>query len=166
MLPFKCLLYRQAYTAAGPSEMPPRRASVGSRGAAMRRKGFVASPERQKVAKNEGGDESTDDARSRHIQESWANRSAKAIIWVTGLWRKVNGAVFAYFCFLTIFSLVVRNAQVRNFDSPPPPHALKQCATLLLAKPNRIHFGFRSARGRALRCRGVAWGANDILLLC
>ena len=86
----------------------------------MRRKGFVASPERQKVAKNEGGDESTDDARSRHIQESWANRSAKAIIWVTGLWRKVNGAVFAYFCFLTIFSLVVRNAQVRNFDSPPP----------------------------------------------
>lgn len=86
----------------------------------MRRKGFVASPERQKVAKNEGGDESTDDARSRHIQESWANRSAKVIIWVTGLWRKVNGAVFAYFCFLTIFSLVVRNAQVRNFDSPPP----------------------------------------------
>jgi hypothetical protein len=33
------------------------------------------------------------------------------VIWLGSLWQKVNGNVFAYFCFLTIFSIVVRNTQ-------------------------------------------------------
>jgi hypothetical protein len=110
----------------------------------MRRKSFLASPENQKGEKREGGDEIIDQARSRHIQESWANRSAKAIIWVTGLWRKVNGAVFAYFCFLTIFSLVVRNAQVRNFDSPPPARIETMCHSFACkTEPDSLWFSVR-----------------------
>jgi hypothetical protein len=33
------------------------------------------------------------------------------LIWFTSLWERVNGNVLAYFCFLTIFSLVVRSTQ-------------------------------------------------------
>jgi len=59
-----------------------------------------------------------DEARSHEIKDLSASRINRAITWVLGLYHKVNGAVFAYFCFLTIFSIVARNSQVGGFDSP------------------------------------------------
>jgi hypothetical protein len=44
-------------------------------------------------------------------QLSLASRLVNKVLWLGSLWQKVNGNVFAYLCFLTIFSIVVRNTQ-------------------------------------------------------
>jgi hypothetical protein len=43
--------------------------------------------------------------------EPLLNRLVKKLYWLLTLYEKVNGHVFAYLCFLTIFSLVVRDTQ-------------------------------------------------------
>ena len=101
-------------------KMPPRRSAVGGRAAAARRKMSAVgmpSPEQER-RRHVGSDETMDEARSREIKDLSASRINRVITWVLGLYHKVNGAVFAYFCFLTIFSIVARNSQVGGFDSP------------------------------------------------
>jgi hypothetical protein len=55
--------------------------------------------------------ESNDDATRPKKSDSWLNRLVKAFVGLGELWQKVNGNVFAYLCFLSIFSIVVRNTQ-------------------------------------------------------
>ena len=55
--------------------------------------------------------EPNDDAARPKKSESWLNRLVKAVVGVSELWKKVNGNVMAYLCFLSIFSIVVRNTQ-------------------------------------------------------
>lgn len=42
---------------------------------------------------------------------SWLHGLVKGFLGLGALWQKVNGNVLAYLCFLTIFSIVVRNSQ-------------------------------------------------------
>jgi hypothetical protein len=45
------------------------------------------------------------------LKKQSSNLVSDFLLWITNLWERVNGNVLAYFCFLTIFSLVVRSTQ-------------------------------------------------------
>jgi hypothetical protein len=86
--------------------MPPRRSLVS------RSKVFPgASPLKRAAALGISFNEPDPDQQRSGKQLSLASRLVNKVIWLGSLWQKVNGNVFAYFCFLTIFSIVVRNTQ-------------------------------------------------------
>ena len=88
------------------SEMPPRRSLVS------RSKVFPgASPLKRAAALGIALNEPNPDQDRSGKQRSLASRLVNKVIWLGSLWQKVNGNVFAYLCFLTIFSIVVRNTQ-------------------------------------------------------
>jgi hypothetical protein len=87
---------------AGLSQMPPRRSL------ALRSKVFPGTS----PSKGPGGP--IHDKIRGHIgaqKNPSSNMVSDFLLWFTTIWERVNGNVLAYFCFLTIFSLVVRSTQ-------------------------------------------------------
>jgi hypothetical protein len=82
--------------------MPPRRSIVS------RAKVFPSSA---KALRLRGKDADVPEHDIEMKREPLLNRLVKKLYSLLMLYEKVNGHVFAYLCFLTIFSLVVRDTQ-------------------------------------------------------